>query len=66
MARARACSVRSEAPENQIAVIYGDGAIQRGSEGINPFSAPGSAAMTSDDMVEAFKSGARGTTTSAA
>ena len=41
---------------NQIAVIYGDGAIQRGSEGINPFSAPGSAAMTSDDMVEAFKS----------
>jgi protease-4 len=41
---------------NQIAVIYGDGAIQRGSEGINPFSSPGSAAMTSDDMVEAFKS----------
>ncbi len=42
--------------QNQIAVIYGDGAIQRGSEGLNPFSTPGSAAMTSDDMVEAFKS----------
>ena len=41
---------------NQIAVIYGDGAIQRGSEGFNPFSTPGSPAMTSDDIAEAFKS----------
>ena len=40
---------------NQIAVIYGDGAIQRGSEGFNPFSTPGSPAMTSDDIAEAFK-----------
>ncbi len=41
---------------NEIAVIYGDGAIQRGSEGFNPFSTPGSPAMTSDDIAEAFKS----------
>jgi protease IV len=41
---------------NEIAVIYGDGAIQRGSEGFNPFSSPGSPAMTSDDIAEAFKS----------
>jgi protease-4 len=40
---------------NQIAVIYGDGAIQRGGEGIDPFSA-GTQAMTSDDITEAFKS----------
>lgn len=40
---------------NQIAVIYGDGAIQRGGEGIDPFSA-GSQAMTADDITEAFKS----------
>jgi len=40
---------------NEIAVIYGDGAIQRGSEGFNPFSSPGSPAMTSDDIAEAFK-----------
>src|SRR5260370_2565724 len=41
---------------NEIAVIYGDGAIERGSEGFNPFSTPGSPAMTSDDIAEAFKS----------
>lgn len=40
---------------NEIAVIYGDGAIQRGSEGFNPFSTPGSSAMTSDDIAAAFK-----------
>ena len=40
---------------NEIAVIYGDGAIQRGSEGFNPFSTPGSPAMTSDDIAAAFK-----------
>jgi protease IV len=40
---------------NEIAVIYGDGAIQRSGEGIDPFSA-GSQAMTADDITEAFKS----------
>jgi protease-4 len=40
---------------NQIAVIYGEGAIQRGDAGgIDPFTA-GSKAMTSDDMIKAFK-----------
>ncbi|HLX04414.1 MAG TPA: signal peptide peptidase SppA [Candidatus Binatus sp.] len=41
---------------DQIAVIYGDGEIQRGGEGFDPFSGPGTTAMTSDDMTEAFKS----------
>ncbi|MGA9723883.1 MAG: signal peptide peptidase SppA [Candidatus Binatus sp.] len=41
---------------DQIAVIYGEGEIQRGGEGIDPFSTPDSAAMTSDDMTEALKS----------
>jgi protease IV len=40
---------------NEIAVIYGDGAIQRSGEGIDPFSV-GSQAMTADDITEAFKS----------
>ncbi len=41
---------------DQIAVIYGDGEIQREGEGFDPFSGPGTTAMTSDDMTEAFKS----------
>ncbi len=41
---------------DQIAVIYGEGEIQRGGEGFNPFSSPGTEAMTSDDMTKAFKS----------
>jgi protease IV len=41
---------------DSIAVIYGEGEIQRGGEGINPFSGPDTTAMTSDDMVEALKS----------
>jgi protease-4 len=41
---------------DQIAVIYGDGEIQRGGEGFDPFSGPGTTAMSSDDMTEAFKS----------
>ena len=41
---------------DEIAVIYGEGEIQRGGEGINPFSTPDTTAMTSDDMAEAFKS----------
>ncbi len=41
---------------DQIAVIYGDGEIQRGGEGFDPFSGPDTTAMTSDDMTEAFKS----------
>jgi protease-4 len=39
---------------DQIAVIYGNGAIQRGEGGFDPFSA-GSQAMTSDDLCKAFK-----------
>jgi protease IV len=39
----------------KIAVIYGVGDIQQGNGGINPFSAPGSEAMDSDDMTDAFK-----------
>ncbi len=41
---------------NQIAVIYGQGEIQRGGEGFDPFSSPDTEAMTSDDMAKAFKS----------
>jgi protease IV len=40
---------------DQIAVIYGEGEIQRGDSGINPLSGPGAPAMTSDDLTEAFK-----------
>lgn len=49
-------SLFSNLSGNQIAVIYGDGEIQRGGEGFDPFSGPNTAAMTSDDMTEAFKS----------
>ena len=41
---------------NQIAVIYGQGEIQRDGEGFNTFSSPESDAMTSDEMAKAFKS----------
>ena len=41
---------------DEIAVIYGDGEIQRGGEGFDPFSGPDTTAMTSDDMTDAFKS----------
>ncbi len=41
---------------DEIAVIYGEGEIQRGSEGIDPFSTPDGTSMTSDDMTAAFKS----------
>jgi len=41
---------------DEIAVIYGEGEIQRTGEGFSPFSGPDSTAMTSDDMAEAFKS----------
>jgi protease IV len=40
---------------NRIAVIYGEGDIQRGESGINPLAGPGAPAMTSDDLTEAFK-----------
>ncbi len=40
---------------DKIAVIYGVGAIQRGAGGFDPILSPGSTAMGSDDMVEAFK-----------
>jgi protease-4 len=41
---------------DQIAVIYGEGEIQRGGEGFDPFSGFETEAMTSDDMAKAFKS----------
>jgi protease IV len=41
---------------DQIAVIYGEGEIQRGGEGFDPFSGPNTTAMTADDMADAFKS----------
>ncbi len=40
---------------DKVAVIYGIGAIQRGAGGFDPILSPGSTAMGSDDMVEAFK-----------
>ncbi len=40
---------------DKIAVIYGIGAIQRGAGGFDPILSPGSTAMGSDEMVEAFK-----------
>jgi protease-4 len=49
-------SLFSNLSGDQIAVIYGDGEIQRGGEGLDPFSGPDTTAMTSDDMTEAFKS----------
>ncbi|HUO06236.1 MAG TPA: signal peptide peptidase SppA [Candidatus Binataceae bacterium] len=39
---------------DQIAIIYGNGTIERGDDG-GPFSAPGSAAMTPDSVGKAFK-----------
>jgi protease IV len=39
----------------KIAVIYGVGDIQEGSDGVSPFSSPGSEAMDSDDLTDAFK-----------
>ena len=53
---ARASLFTNLAGGDQIAVIYGDGEIQREGEGFSPFSGPGTTAMTSDDMTEAFKS----------
>jgi len=41
---------------DEIAVIYGEGEIQRSGEGFDPFSIPDTTAMTSDDMAEALKS----------
>ena len=40
---------------DKIAVIYGDGDITRGSEGVDPFSLPGGDSIVASDMVEAFK-----------
>jgi protease IV len=39
----------------KIAVIYGVGDIQHSNAGIDPFSTPGSQAMDSDDLTDAFK-----------
>src|SRR6202045_640429 len=49
-------SLFSNLSGDQIAVIYGDGEIQREGEGFSPFSGPDTTAMTSDDMTAAFKS----------
>jgi protease-4 len=46
---------RFRASRDQIAVIYGIGAIQRGAGGFDPILSPGSTAMGSDDIVKAFK-----------
>jgi protease IV len=40
---------------DKIAVVYGEGDIVRGNEGIDPFSAPGGESMTASDMMDAFK-----------
>ncbi len=40
---------------DKIAIIYGVGAIQRGQGGFDPMLGPASEAMTSDDMIDAFK-----------
>jgi protease IV len=40
---------------DKIAVVYGEGDIVRGNEGIDPFSEPGAESMTASDMMEAFK-----------
>jgi protease-4 len=39
----------------KIAIVYGDGAIQRGQGGFDPVLSPGGNAMGSDDMVKAFR-----------
>jgi len=41
-------------PHDQLAVIYADGAIQRGQGGFDPVLSPGGNAVGSDDMVEAL------------
>ncbi len=41
-------------PHDRLAVIYADGAIQRGQGGFDPVLSPGGNAMGSDDMVEAL------------
>lgn len=43
----------------KIAVIYGIGAIERGSGGFDPLLSPGGESMGSDDMVDAFKQARR-------
>jgi protease-4 len=53
---ARASLFSSLATGDQIAVIYGNGEIQRSGERFDPFSGPDTTAMTSDDMTAAFKS----------
>jgi len=53
---ARSSVFSSFAGGNQIAVIYGEGEIQRDSEGFDPFSNPETTAMTADDMANAFRS----------
>lgn len=40
---------------DRIAVIYADGAIQRGQGGFDPLLSPGGSAIGSDDMVDALK-----------
>jgi protease-4 len=40
---------------DQIAVIYGEGGIERGDGGFDPLVAPTGTGMTSDSMVDAFK-----------
>jgi protease IV len=40
---------------DRIAVVYGEGDIVRGNEGIDPFSEPGGESMTASDMMDAFK-----------
>ena len=52
---ARGSLFSSFSPGDEIAVIYGEGEIDRSGDGISPFSAPGSQSMTADDMDEAFK-----------
>jgi protease IV len=43
------------ASHDRIAVIYAVGAIQRGAGGFDPLLSPGGRAMSSDDMVRAFR-----------
>ncbi|HEY6395074.1 MAG TPA: signal peptide peptidase SppA [Candidatus Binataceae bacterium] len=40
---------------DRIAVIYGDGAIERGQGGFDPLLSPGGTSMGSDDIASAFK-----------
>jgi protease IV len=53
---ARSSLFSSLSTSDEIAVIYGEGGIERGNEGLDPFSTPDSASMSSDDMTEALKS----------